>query len=253
MLADDSDIVAVAPRTALVTGGASGIGKATCELLAREGYRVAVVDRDELGARGVADAIGGHAFALDVTDERAVAGGFERAVAALGGRLDALATPAGIADTTPFMELDSATFLRVYQINTIGTFLCIREAAKHMQPGARVCTVASVAGKRGGGLSGTAAYAASKGAVLALTRNAARALAERGIAVNAVAPGPVLTPMLATAFADETNRKRVESLTLLERSAEPEEIAAAIAWLLSPSASYVNGETLTVDGGMLFD
>jgi NAD(P)-dependent dehydrogenase (short-subunit alcohol dehydrogenase family) len=253
MLADDSDTVAVVPRTAIVTGGASGIGKATCELLAVEGYRVAVIDRDELGARGVADAIGGHAFALDVTDERAVALTIERAVAALGGRLDALATPAGIAETTPFMDLDAATFLRVYSVNAVGTFLCVREAAKYMRSGARICTVASVAGKRGGGLSGTAAYAASKGAVLALTRNAARALAERGIAVNAVAPGPTLTPMLAGPFHDEEHRRRVESLTLLQRSAEPEEIAEAIVWLLSPAASYVNGETLTVDGGMLLD
>ena len=253
MLADDSDIVVVTPRTAIVTGGASGIGKATCELLAADGYRVAVIDRDELGARGVADAIGGFAFALDVVDELAVAATFERAVATLGGRLDALATPAGIADTTPFMELDAATFLRVYSINTVGTFLCIREAAKHMQRGARICTVASVAGKRGGGLSGTAAYAASKGAVIALTRNAARSLADRGIAVNAVAPGPVLTPMLAGAFQDEAHRQRVESLTLLQRSAEPTEIAEAIVWLLSPASSYVNGETLTVDGGMLLD
>ena len=174
-------------------------------------------------------------------------------MAAFGGRLDVLATPAGIADTTPFMDLDAATFLRVYQVNTIGTFLCIREAAKHMLRGARICTVASVAGKRGGGLSGTAAYAASKGAVLALTRNAARSLADKGIAVNAVAPGPVLTPMLATAFQDEEHRQRIEALTLLGRSAEPTEIAEAIVWLLSPAASYVNGETLTIDGGMLLD
>jgi NAD(P)-dependent dehydrogenase (short-subunit alcohol dehydrogenase family) len=253
MLADDADIVAAAPRTAFVTGGASGIGKAVCELLARDGYRVAVADRDELGARGVADAIGGHAFALDVTDERAVETTVERAAAALGGHIDALATPAGIADTTPFMDLDAATFMRVYQVNAIGTFLCIREAAKYMRPGGRMCTVASVAGKRGGGLSGTAAYAASKGAVLALTRNAARSLAERGITVNCVAPGPVLTPMLAPSFADEAHRRRIEGMTLLGRSAEPMEIAEAIVWLLSPAASYVNGETLTIDGGMLLD
>ena len=253
MLADERVGIRRNVRTVIVTGGASGIGKATCEVLARDGYRVAIVDRDELGAHAVAEAIGGSGFACDVTDERAVASTFERAVEALGAPLDALATPAGIVDTTPFAELDAATFLHVYQVNVIGTFLCVREAAKHMQPGGRICTVASVAGKRGGGLHGTAAYAASKGAVLALTRAAARALAERGIAVNGIVPGPVLTPMLQTSLKDESKRALIESSTLLGRSADPLEIAEAIAWLLSPAASYVNGEMLAVDGGLLFD
>jgi NAD(P)-dependent dehydrogenase (short-subunit alcohol dehydrogenase family) len=253
MLADDLSSKRSEQRTAIVTGGASGIGKATCEILAREGYLVAVLDRDELGARGVADAIAGHALSVDVSDEASVASAFERAFELLGGRLDALATPAGVVDMTPFMELDPGIFRRVFDVNVVGTFLCIREAAKRMQPGGRICTVASVAGKRGGGLSGTGAYAASKGAVLALTRNAARSLAELGISVNSVAPGPVMTPMLMPTFQDETKRKRVEALTLLGRSAEPYEIAEAIVWLLSPASSYVNGETLTIDGGMLLD
>jgi NAD(P)-dependent dehydrogenase (short-subunit alcohol dehydrogenase family) len=253
MLAGDPILKGSQARTVIVTGGASGIGKATCEILARDGYRVAVFDRDEVGARGVADAIDGHALGVDVADEASVVAGFERAFELLEGRLDALATPAGVADMTPFMDLDLATFRRMFDINVLGTFLCIREAAKRMKPGGRICTVASVAGKRGGGLSGTAAYAASKGAVLALTRNAARSLAELGIAVNCIAPGPVLTPMLTPTFADERKRKRVEEMTLLGRSAEPHEIAEAIAWLLSPASSYVNGETLTIDGGMLLD
>jgi len=253
MLADDRVGLRRDTRSAIVTGGASGIGKATCEVLARDGYRVAVFDRDELGARAVADAIGGFGFACDVTDERAVETAFERALEMLGGPLDALATPAGIVDTTPFMELDAATFLHVYEVNTIGTFLCIREAVKHMQTGSRICTVSSVAGKRGGGLHGTAAYAASKGAVIALTRSAARSLADRGIAVNGIAPGPVLTPMLQASFDDESKRAAIEGTTLLGRAADPIEIAEAIAWLLSPAASYVNGEMLSVDGGLLLD
>jgi NAD(P)-dependent dehydrogenase (short-subunit alcohol dehydrogenase family) len=253
VLADDRLGLRRDTRSAIVTGGASGIGKATCEVLARDGYRVAVFDRDELGARAVADAIGGFAFACDVTDERAVISAVERAVETLGAPLDALATPAGIVDTTPFMELDAAAFLRVYEVNVIGTFLCIREAAKHMQTGSRICTVSSVAGKRGGGLHGTAAYAASKGAVLALTRSAARSLADRGIAVNGIVPGPVLTPMLQASLDDEAKRAHIESTTLLGRMAEPTEIAEAIAWLLSPAASYVNGEMLAVDGGLLLD
>jgi len=241
------------PPTAVVVGGASGIGRATCELLAQEGYRVAVADRDKRGADEVAHHIDGHAFEVDVADERSVAALFDAAVATFGGTLDALAIPAGIADTTPIKEISVDMFRRVNDINVIGTFLCIREAAKYMRSGGRICTVASVAGKRGGGLSGTAAYAASKGAVLALSRSAARALAPQGIVVNCVAPGPTLTPMLDEPFSKAEQRERVESMTLLGRSAEAREIAQAIAWLLSPRSSYVAGETLTVDGGLMLD
>jgi NAD(P)-dependent dehydrogenase (short-subunit alcohol dehydrogenase family) len=239
--------------TAIVTGGASGIGRAVCELLAKEGYRVAVADRDKAGADDVAQHIDGHAFAVDVADEASVVALFEAALTLFDGTLDALATPAGIADTTPFMDLTVDTFRRVHEINVVGTYLCIREAAKRMKPGGRICTVASVAGKRGGGLSGTAAYAASKGGVLALSRSAARALAPHGIAVNCVAPGPTLTPMLDEPFKNPGQRERVEALTLLGRSGEPREIAEAIAWLLSPRSSFVDGETLTVDGGLMLD
>jgi NAD(P)-dependent dehydrogenase (short-subunit alcohol dehydrogenase family) len=241
------------PPTAVVTGGASGIGRAVCELLAKEGYRVAVADRDKRGADEVAHHIDGYAFEVDVADEQSVIALFDGALAAFGGALDALATPAGIADTTPFMDLTAETFRRVNEINVIGTFLSMREAAKRMRRGGRICTVASVAGKRGGGLSGTAAYAASKGGVLALSRSAARALAPLGIAVNCVAPGPTLTPMLDEPFKNPEQRERVEAMTLLGRSAEPREIAEAIAWLLSPRSSYVAGETLTIDGGLMLD
>jgi NAD(P)-dependent dehydrogenase (short-subunit alcohol dehydrogenase family) len=245
--------VSAAQPAAIVSGGASGIGKATCELLARNGYLVLVADRDEARAQHVAESIGGRACAVDVADEASVEALFEFADRALGGRLDALVTAAGIADMTPFMEIDVATWRRVYDINVIGTYLCVREAAKRMQAGARICTVASVAGKRGGGLSGTAAYAASKGAVIQLTRSAARSLAPQGIAVNAVAPGPVLTPMLAETFEVPEARSRVENMTLVGRSAEPSEIAEAIVWLVSPASSFVHGETLTVDGGIVLD
>jgi NAD(P)-dependent dehydrogenase (short-subunit alcohol dehydrogenase family) len=241
------------PPTAVVTGGASGIGRAVCELLAKEGYRVAVADRDKRGADEVAHHIDGYAFEVDVADEKSVIELFDGALAVFGGTLDALATPAGIADTTPFMDLTVETFRRVNEINVIGTFLCVREAAKRMRSGGRICTVASVAGKRGGGLSGTAAYAASKGGVLALSRSAARALAPLGIAVNCVAPGPTLTPMLDEPFKNPEQRERVEAMTLLGRSAEPREIAEAIAWLVSPRSSYVAGETLTIDGGLMLD
>ncbi|MEP7329844.1 MAG: SDR family NAD(P)-dependent oxidoreductase [Betaproteobacteria bacterium] len=239
------------PRTAIVTGAASGIGAATATELAARGYRVACVDRNGPGARATAAALGAlhHAFELDVADEAHVGSVFAEAVKALGS-LDALVTSAGVAEMTPFMELDAATFLRVYNDNVVGTFLSIREAARHMAPGGRICTVASVAGLRGGGLSGTAAYAASKGAVLALTKNAARSLAERGIAVNTIAPGATMTPMIAHVFANDAHRQRVESMSVMNRAAKADEIARAIAFLVSPEASYVDGATLVADGGL---
>jgi 3-oxoacyl-[acyl-carrier protein] reductase len=239
------------PRTAIVTGAASGIGAATVTELAARGYRVACLDRNGPGVRTVAAAAGGQhiAIELDVGDEARVGAAFADAMKVLG-ELDALVTSAGVGEMTPFMDLDAATFHRVYQDNVIGTFLCIREAAKHMKPGARICTVASVAGLRGGGLSGTAAYAASKGAVLALTKNAARALADKGIAVNTVAPGATMTPMIADVFANEVHRRRVEAMSAMNRTADPAEIARAIVFLISPDASYIDGATLVADGGL---
>ncbi|HXY99496.1 MAG TPA: SDR family NAD(P)-dependent oxidoreductase [Stellaceae bacterium] len=238
--------------TAIVTGAGSGIGAATAAVLARAGWRIACLDRDGDGAERVARAAGAQhlARAVDVADEAAMTAVFAE-LAGIWGGIDALATCAGILDTTPFLAVPVATFRRLYEVNVIGTYLAIREAARHMPRGGRICTVASVAGLRGGGLGGTAAYAASKGAVLALTKNAARSLAEKGIAVNAVAPGPIETPMLEGVFALPGVRQRVESMIPAGRAGRPEEVAETIAWLLSPKAAYVNGATLTVDGGLV--
>ena len=242
--------------TAIVTGAASGIGAATARELASRGYRVAGFDRNGPGLRDVVAGLpavvrGAHlAVEVDVADEPALVEAFERTLAALG-RLDALVTSAGVGDTTPFMDLDARTFRDVYDDNVVGTFLCLREAARHMPRGGRICTVASVAGIRGGGLSGTAAYAASKGAVLALTKNAARALAERGLAVNTIAPGATLTPMIAELWKNEAHRSRVEAMSAMNRTGTPDEIARAIAFLVSPEASYITGATLVADGGLV--
>ncbi len=232
-----------------ITGAGSGIGAATARLLISRGHRVACLDRNTDAAAAVAGP-DNPVIPVDVADEAAVARAFAAVREALGG-LDALATCAGIFDTTPFEAATADTFRRVHEVNVIGTFLCMREAAAMMERGARICTVASIAGLRGGGLAGTVAYATSKGAVLAMTKNAARMLGPRGIAVNTVAPGMIDTPFAAEPLADQAFRTRIEGMTTMNRLGTAGEIAAAIAWLLSPEAAYVHGATLVADGGMV--
>jgi NAD(P)-dependent dehydrogenase (short-subunit alcohol dehydrogenase family) len=235
---------------AVITGGGSGIGAALVALLAREGWRVAVLDRDGDAARRVAQAAGAEHLdlAVDVSREDGAAAAFAE-VAARFGHIDGLATCAGILDTTPFLETEVDTFRRLHDVNVIGTFLAMREAAKYMPRGAAICTLSSIAGLRGGGTVGTAAYAATKGAVLALTKTAARALSPLGIRVNCVAPGPTLTPMIEPHFSER--RLQIEAAVPMGRAGTPEEIAEAIAWLLSPRSSFMDGATVVVDGGMV--
>jgi NAD(P)-dependent dehydrogenase (short-subunit alcohol dehydrogenase family) len=231
-----------------VTGVGSGIGAATAKLLVERGWQVVSLDRNPDAARKV---VGDRpVVAVDVSDEAAVVRAFDEVRQILGG-LDALATCAGIYETTPFFELTAEKYRRIHDVNVIGTFLCMREGAKMMEAGARICTVASVAGLRGGGLAGTAAYASSKGAILALTKNAARVLGPKGIAVNTIAPGMIDTPFAAGPLSDASIRQRIEGMTSFNRLGTPEEIAAAIVWLLSSEASYVHGATLVADGGMV--
>lgn len=241
-------------RTAIVTGSASGIGAATVLALAAQGYDTVGIDCNLAGAEAMAlkaRAVVGkhHALLCDVSDEAQLVKVMAEAAALLGG-LDALATCAGVAEKTAFMQLTATEFKTTFDVNVIGTFVAIREAAKYMQKGGRICTVASVAGLRGGGLMGTAAYAASKGAVLALSKNAARALAPQGISVNCIAPGATLTPMIAEAWQNNALRQQIEGSAVQNRTAEPHEIAANIVYLLSPQASYVTGATLVADGGL---
>jgi NAD(P)-dependent dehydrogenase (short-subunit alcohol dehydrogenase family) len=237
-----------AKRRVIVTGAGSGIGAATMKLLTARGWQVVCIDRNPEATRKIADTA--HVIACDVADESDVVRAFAEAKDILGG-LDALATCAGIFETTPFFDITADIYRKIHDVNVIGTFLCLREGAKMMEPGARICTVASVAGLRGGGLSGTAAYASSKGAILALTKNAARVLGPKGIAVNTVAPGVIETPFVAGPLGDSVTRQRLEGLTSFNRLGRPEEIAEAIVWLLSPEASYVHGATLVADGGMV--
>ena len=234
-------------RRAAVTGAASGIGAATARLLQSQGWRVACLDRNLAGARSTAGQ-NGVAIEVDVADEASVAHAFKEVDAAFGG-LDALVTAAGIINTTPFFETTVAEFRKLFDINVIGSFLTVREGSKYMKKGSRICMVASISSYTGGGYVARGAYATSKGAVLTMMKSCARELGPKGIAVNAVAPGFIDTPFVASAMSDPARRKEVEAA--VGKVGTAEQIAECCAWLVSPAADFVHGETLIADGGIL--
>ena len=236
-----------AGKRAAVTGAASGIGAATARRLQAQGWRVACLDRNLAGARDTAGATG-IAIEVDVADEASVVDAFRRAGTAWGG-LDALVTAAGIINTTPFFDTTVAEFRNLFDVNVIGSFLSVREAAKYMQRGARICMIASISSYTGGGYVARGAYATSKGAVLTMMKSCARELGPRGIAVNAVAPGFIDTPFVASAMSDPVRRKEVEAA--VGKVGTAEQIAACCAWLVSSDADFVHGATLIADGGIL--
>jgi NAD(P)-dependent dehydrogenase (short-subunit alcohol dehydrogenase family) len=230
-----------------VTGAASGIGAATARLLQAQGWRVACLDRNLAGARATAGA-NGVAIEVDVADEASVVRAFKDVDAAFGG-LDSLVTAAGIINTSPFFETTVAEFRQLFDINVIGSFLSVREGSKYMQRGGRICMVASISSYTGGGYVARGAYATSKGAVLTMMKSCARELGPRGIAVNAVAPGFIDTPFVASAMGDPKRRKEVEAA--VGKIGTAEQIAECCAWLVSPAAEFVHGSTLIADGGIL--
>ena len=185
---------------------------------------------------------------VDVADEASVTRAFKDVDAAFGG-LDALVAAAGIINTTPFFETTVAEFRKLFDVNVIGSFLTVREGAKYMKKGARICMVASISSYTGGGYVARGAYAASKGAVLTMMKGCARELGPKGIAVNAVAPGFIDTPFVASAMSDPKRRKEVEAA--VGKIGTAEQIAECCAWLVSPAADSVHGETLIADGGIL--
>lgn len=236
--------------TVIVPGAGSGIGLATAKRLAQDGWPVALLDRDRDALERVrADVPGAEASVheIDVTDEAGIAKLVD-AIAARGA-IAGLVNSAGIAADVPLADTTVELFRRIFDINVIGTFLMARAVEPHMRAagGGSIVNIASVSGMRGN--LGRTAYGASKGAVITMTKVWAAELAESGIRVNAVAPGPVETPMVK---AVQSSAGRDVWLTHLPlgRYAEAEEIASAIAFLIDETqSSYVTGHVLAVDGG----
>ncbi|MGK6327145.1 SDR family oxidoreductase [Erwinia sp. DT-104] len=245
-------------KTALVTGGSRGIGRATALLLAQHGYQVAVNyrQREEAAAEVVSliQQQGGKAFSVqaDISDEQQVVAMF-RSLDQQGAVLSALVNNAGILlQQTSVAQLNAERINRVFATNVTGTFLCCREAVKRMSfqyggQGGAIVNVSSAAA-RSGAPHEYVDYAASKGAVDTLTRGLALEVAAQGIRVNAVRPGLIYTDMHADGGeADRVNR--IAPTLPMQRGGEPDEIANAILWLLSEAASYVTGTFIDAAGG----
>jgi 2-hydroxycyclohexanecarboxyl-CoA dehydrogenase len=235
---------------AVVTGGASGIGAAVARRLAAEGADVTIGDLNLEGATEVAGEISGLAVELDVTD----LGSAQAAVASAGAPIDVLVNNAGTDEFGFFTQTTPEQWEKVIAVNLKGVLNCTHAALPGMQEAGygRIVSIASEAGRVGS--KGSAVYSAAKGGVIAFTKVMAREGARYGVTANAIAPGPIETPLLMQAKEfGEIGEKIIETMkagTQLRRLGQPEEVAAAVAFLCSDDSSYVTGECIGVSGGM---
>ena len=240
-------------RTTLITGGGSGIGKATAIRLASEGARVVVVDMNLDSAQSVAEEVGGLAVQADVTNADDVARMFAMAHEAFGS-IDVSFHNAGISppDDDSILTTGIEAWDRVQRVNLTSVYLCCKEVIPYMQrqgKGAIVNTASFVATM--GAATSQISYTASKGGVLAMTRELGVQFAREGIRVNALSPGPVNTPLLQELFAKDPERAARRLVHIpFGRFAEASEIAAAVAFLASDDASFITASNFLVDGGI---
>jgi 2-hydroxycyclohexanecarboxyl-CoA dehydrogenase len=241
-------------RTALVTGAASGIGAATARRLAAEGARIVLADLDEDGAHAVAGEVDGYAVPMDVSDPESVRAGVEKAVEQ-AGPIDVLVNNAGTDRFAFFVHTDPELWDFVVGVNLRGTMAVTHAVlpSMHERGGGSIVNVASEAGRVGS--QGSVAYSAAKAGVIGFTKALARESARYGVRCNAVAPGPIETPLLNAAPEQLGEigvrlKQGMINATAMRRSGEPDEVAAAIAFLASEDAAYVTGQTIGVSGGL---
>ncbi|MFD3747460.1 SDR family NAD(P)-dependent oxidoreductase [Nocardia sp. NPDC058633] len=231
-------------RSALVIGGASGIGLATARTLAAEGYRVTIADIDDGAAREAATLLGDDVTAIrvDVTDEDSVAAGLRSARG-----VHAVVNCAGLSIPGAITELELAHWQTTIDVCLTGTFLVLKHAGRHIADGGSIICIASLNGRQPG--AGMASYCSAKAGVLMLVEVAALELAERGVRVNAINPGLVDTPLVAGISLVPGLTEEYLDNTPLGRSGRPEEIADAVAFLASDRASWMTGTAIDLNGG----
>lgn len=240
-------------KVAVITGTASGIGKATAVMFAELGARLALLDVNADGVETVAKEIRARGcdcryYGVDITDAAAMDNSFDL-ILSYFSRIDILVNVAGIWESVPFLQMKQANLERMMSINLTGCFNCIKRVLPNMveRRYGKIISVASTVGKVGSGL-GSSHYAASKGALLALTYSLAKEYGAYGININAVAPGPIDTGI--SQLLGERAIQEYTKSTALKRIGKPEEVAAVIAFLASDSSSYVTGQAWDVSGGM---
>jgi NAD(P)-dependent dehydrogenase (short-subunit alcohol dehydrogenase family) len=240
-------------RVAVITGGGSGIGLATARRFRDEGAFVVVVDVNEEAGKAAAAAVGGEFVAVDVTDEEGVRGLFDH-VASTHGSVDIAFNNAGISppDDDSILDTGLEAWDRVQRVNLTSVYLCCKYAIPHMlrQGKGSIINTASFVAILGAATS-QISYTASKGGVLAMTRELGVQFAREGVRVNALCPGPINTPLLQELFAKDPERAARRLVHIpMGRFGEPSEIAAAVAFLASDDASFMTANTFVVDGGL---
>jgi NAD(P)-dependent dehydrogenase (short-subunit alcohol dehydrogenase family) len=262
-----SAVTVLADRVAIVTGAGHGIGRAIALALAGAGAQVAAADVDAGAAKATADAVaalGARSLALDIdVGDLAAIDRMVGQVLAAFGQIDVLVNNAGVTRRADIMDLTEQDWDRIMRVNAKGVFFCLQRVAREMIPRRRgsIVNVASIAGKGYAGTS-NAIYAASKGSVISLTRTAAQQLARHDINVNAICPGVTVTALseanVAVRARDEgvsveEMKRRRNAVIPLGRANEPEDVAALAVFLASPAARNITGQSLNVDGGLVFD